>query len=152
MNDQEINIKDLLGIDLILGRNTAISIPKDSLEICKINDCEFNTYINFSSDIQYKITGNPKQYPFDRIREYDDVEEVILIYKDKDIKYKPIWWENPNPYITEDKNKYQKSELISWNRLHLEISKSVLKNKVKELKNQAAQLLQQAEELELSIA
>ncbi|MBO3356219.1 hypothetical protein [Clostridium perfringens] len=152
MDNKEINTKDLLGIELRMGRNTIISLPKESLEIYKIKNGEFGAYINISSAIQYKSTGTPKQYPFDRIKEYDDIQEIILIYTEGNIKYKPLFWENPNPYIDEEENKYQTSEKISWDRLHLEISKDVLKRKIQSMKDQATQLLQQAEELELSIA
>ncbi|EPT6434335.1 hypothetical protein ACVQ11_005987, partial [Escherichia coli] len=60
--------------------------------------------------------------------------------------------EDPNPYVMTDNNRYQTSELISYNKLHLEISKDVLRREIQSMKDQAAQLLQQAEELELSIA
>lgn len=151
MDSQEINTKDLLGIDLRMGRNTIISLPKESLEIYKIKNGEFGAYINLSSGIQYKSTGTPKQYPFDRIKEYDDIQKIILIYANGDIEYELLFWENPNPYIREEENKYQTSELISWDRLHLEISEDVLKRKIELTKAQAEELLQQAKELELSI-
>lgn len=68
------------------------------------------------------------------------------------MKNKLLWWEDPNPYVMDENNRYQTSELISYNKLHLEVSKNVLRKEIQSLKNQAAKLLQQAEELELSIA
>ncbi|MCX0398615.1 hypothetical protein LI014_14620, partial [Clostridium perfringens] len=99
---------------------------------------------------EYK--GFDNSTPLQRINKYNDIVSLNLVYKDEDIEYKLLWWEDPNPYVMTDNNRYQTSELISYNKLYLEISKDVLRKEIQSMKDQAAQLLQQAEELELSIA
>lgn len=150
MDNKEINTKDLLGIDLGFENCEGMFIPVESFTDLYIQDGEINTYINLSDKIEYK--GFDNSTPLQRINKYNDIVSLNLIYKDEDIEYKLLWWEDPNPYIMTDNNRYQTSKLISYNKLHLEISKDVLRREIQSIKDQAAQLLQQAEELELSIA
>lgn len=150
MDNKQINTKDLLGIELIFENCEGMFIPVESFTDLYIQDGEINTYINLSDKIEYKSFDNST--PLQRINKYDDIVSLNLIYKDEDIEYKLLWWEDPNPYIMTDNNRYQTSKLISYNKLHLEISKDVLRREIQSIKDKAAQLLQQAEELELSIA
>ena len=150
MDNKQINTKDLLGIELIFENCEGMFIPVESFTDLYIQDGEINTYINLSDKIEYKSFDNST--PLQRINKYDDIVSLNLIYKDEDIEYKLLWWEDPNPYVMDDNNRYQTSELISYNKLHLEVSKNVLRREVQSMKDQATQLLQQAEELELSIA
>ncbi|HAT4302262.1 TPA: hypothetical protein I9089_002367 [Clostridium perfringens] len=150
MDNKEINTKDLLGIELIFENCEGMFIPVESFNDLYIQDGEINTYINLNDKIEYKSFDNST--PLQRINKYNDIVSLNLIYKDEDIEYKLLWWEDPNPYIMTDNNRYQTSKLISYNKLHLEISKDVLRREIQSIKDQAAQLLQQAEELELSIA
>lgn len=150
MDNKKINTKDLLGIELIFENCEGMFIPVESFTDLYIQDGEINTYINLSDKIEYKSFDNST--PLQRINKYDDIVSLNLIYKDEDIEYKLLWWEDPNPYVMDDNNRYQTSELISYNKLHLEVSKNVLRREVQSMKDQATQLLQQAEELELSIA
>lgn len=150
MDNKQINTKDLLGIELIFENCEGMFIPVESFTDLYIQNGEINTYINLSDKIEYKSFDNST--PLQRINKYNDIVSLNLIYKDEDIEYKLLWWENPNPYIMTDNNRYQTSELISYNKLHLEVSKDVLRREIQSIKDKAAQLLQQAEELELSIA
>ena len=150
MDNKQINTKDLLGIELIFENCEGMFIPVESFTDLYIQDGEINTYINLSDRIEYKSFDNST--PLQRINKYNDIVSLNLIYKDEDIEYKLLWWEDPNPYIMTDNNRYQTSELISYNKLHLEVSKDVLRREIQSIKDKAAQLLQQAEELELSIA
>lgn len=150
MDNKQVNTKDLLGIELIFENCEGMFIPVESFTDLYIQDGEINTYINLSDKIEYKSFDNST--PLQRINKYDDIVSLNLIYKDEDIEYKLLWWEDPNPYVLNDNNRYQTSKLISYNKLHLEVSKNVLRREIQSIKDQAAQLLQQAEELELSIA
>lgn len=150
MDNKQVNTKDLLGIELIFENCEGMFIPVESFTDLYIQDGEINTYINLSDKIEYKSFDNST--PLQRINKYDDIVSLNLIYKDEDIEYKLLWWEDPNPYIMTNNNRYQTSELISYNTLHLEVSKNVLRREIQSIKDKAAQLLQQAEELELSIA
>ena len=150
MDNKQINTKDLLGIELIFENCEGMFIPVESFTDLYIQNGEINTYINLSDKIEYKSFDNST--PLQRINKYDDIVSLNLIYKDEDIEYKLLWWEDPNPYIMTDNNRYQTSKLISYNKLHLEVSKNVLRREIQSMKDQATQLLQQAEELELSIA
>ncbi|XZH34265.1 hypothetical protein ACSW8L_16210 (plasmid) [Clostridium perfringens] len=149
MDNKQVNTKDLLGIELIFENCEGMFIPVESFTDLYIQDGEINTYINLSDKIEYK--GFDNSTPLQRINKYNDIVSLNLIYKDEDIEYKLLWWEDPNPYIMTDNNRCQTSELISYNKLHLEISKNVLRREIQSIKDKAAQLLQQAEELELSI-
>lgn len=146
MDNKEINTKDLLGIDLVFENLEDMFIPVEALDNIYIQDGEINTYINLNEKIEYKGFYDDLT-PLQRIKKYDDITSVNLIYKDNDVEYEIVRYNE-----WEQENRYQTSELISWNKLHLEISKDVLKRKIQSMKDQAAQLLQQAEELELSIA
>lgn len=150
MDNKEINTKDLLGIDLGFENCEGMFIPVEALDNLYIKDGEINTYIYLNEKIEYK--GFDNSTPLQRINKYNDIVSLNLIYKDEDIEYKLLWWEDPNPYIMTDNNRYQTSKLISYNKLHLEVSKNVLRREIQSIKDKAAQLLQQAEELELSIA
>lgn len=150
MDNKQINTKELLGIELIFENCEGMFIPIESFTDLYIQDGEINTYINLNDKIEYK--GFDNSTPLQRINKYDDIVSLNLIYKDEDIEYKLLWWEDSNPYIVDDNNRYQTSELISYNKLHLEVSKNVLRREIQSMKDQATQLLQQAEELELSIA
>ncbi|MBI6005975.1 hypothetical protein H8J86_08405 [Clostridium perfringens] len=150
MDNKQINTKDLLGIELIFENCEGMFIPVESFTDLYIQDGEINTYIHLSDNIEYK--GFDNSTPLQRINKYNDIVSLNLIYKDEDMEYKLLWWEDPNPYIMTDNNRYQTSKLISYNKLHLEISKDVLRREIQSMKDQATQLLQQAEELELSIA
>lgn len=151
MDNQEINTKDLLGIGLVFKTNEKMSIPIEVIDIHKIDNNELNISIGYSEKISYD-GSYVELTALQRIHKLDDITSINLIYKDNNIEYLPLWWDNPNPYIDEPNNKYQTSELSAHaSMLHLEISKDVLKRKIQLIKNQAAELLQQAEELELSI-
>ncbi|MFY8262995.1 hypothetical protein ACOT7R_08865 [Clostridium perfringens] len=150
MDNQEINTKDLLGIDLGFENCEGMFIPIEALDNLYIKNGEINTYITLHPNIAYK--GYIGESPLERIHKFNDITSINLIYKNNDIKYDLLWWENPNPYIMEQENKYQKSQLISWNRLHLEISKDVLKKEIQSMKEQATKLLDQIKEIELSIS
>ncbi|WP_283695769.1 hypothetical protein [Clostridium perfringens] len=146
MDNQEINTKDLLGIDLGFENCEGMFIPVEALDNLYIKDGEINTYIYLNEKIEYKGFYDDLT-PLQRIKHMNDITSVNLIYKDKDMEYQTVWYN-----AWEQENRYQTSELISWNKLHLEISKDVLRREIQSMKDQATQLLQQAEELELSIA
>ncbi|MGL6184726.1 MAG: hypothetical protein ACRC1T_05040 [Clostridium chrysemydis] len=147
MKQQEINTKDLLGIDLGFENCDGMFIPSEALTIHKIDNGELDVYINLNSEIKYG--GCYKDLtPLQRINELNDITFLNLIYQDKDLEYRLIKYGNG----WEQENRFQSSELESWNKLHLEISKDVLKREIQSMKDQATQLLQQAEELELSIS
>lgn len=145
MDNKQINTKDLLGIGLIFENCEGMFIPVESFTDLYIQDGEIDTYINLSDKIEYK--GFDNSTPLQRINKYDDITSVNLIYKDKDMEYQTVWYN-----AWEQENRYQTSELISWNKLHLEISKDVLRREIQSMKDQATQLLEQIKELELSIA
>lgn len=146
MDNKEINIKYLLGIDLGFENCEGMFIPVEALDNLYIKDGEINTYINLNEKIEYGGFYDDLT-PLQRINKYDDITSVNLIYKDNDVEYEIV---RSNEW--EQENRYQTSELIFWNKLHLEISKDVLRREIQSMKDQAAQLLQQAEELELSIS
>ena len=146
MDNKEINTKDLLGIDLGFENCEGMFIPVEALDNLYIKDGEINTYINLNEKIEYGGFYDDLT-PLQRIKKYNDITSVNLIYKDNDMEYEIVRYN-----AWEQENRYQTSELISWNKLHLEISKDVLRREIQSIKNKAAQLLQQAEELELSIA
>ena len=130
MDNQEINTKDLLGIGLIFENCEGIFMPIEALDNLYIKDGEINTYINLSDKIEYKGFYDDLT-PLQRIKHMNDITSINLIYKDKDIEYKTVWYN-----AWEQENRYQTSELISWNRLHLEISKDVLRKEIQSMKVQ----------------
>ncbi|XZI05931.1 hypothetical protein ACSXDM_15165 (plasmid) [Clostridium perfringens] len=146
MDNKEINTKDLLGIDLGFENCEGMFIPAEALDNLYIKDGEINTYIYLNEKIEYKGFYDDLT-PLQRIKHMNDITSVNLIYKDKDIEYQTVWYN-----AWEQENRYQTSELISWNKLHLEISKDVLRKEIQSMKDQATQLLEQIKELELSIA
>lgn len=146
MDNKEINTKDLLGIDLGFENCEGMFIPVEALDNLYIKDGEINTYIYLNEKIEYKGFYDDLT-PLQRIKHMNDITSVNLIYKDKDIEYQTVWYN-----AWEQENRYQTSELISWNKLHLEISKDVLRKEIQSMKDQATQLLEQIKELELSIA
>ncbi|KQC91356.1 hypothetical protein AM596_15090 [Clostridium perfringens CP4] len=145
MDNKEINTKDLLGIDLGFENCEGMFIPVEALDNLYIKDGEINTYIYLNEKIEYKGFYDDLT-PLQRIKHMNDITSVNLIYKDKDIEYQTVWYN-----AWEQENRYQTSELISWNKLHLEISKNVLRKEIQSMKDQATQLLEQIKELELSI-
>ncbi|MBO3398410.1 hypothetical protein JJB71_12755 [Clostridium perfringens] len=145
MDNKEINTKDLLGIDLGFENCEGMFIPVEALDNLYIKDGEINTYIYLNKKIEYKGFYDDLT-PLQRIKHMNDITSVNLIYKDKDIEYQTVWYN-----AWEQENRYQTSELISWNKLHLEISKNVLRKEIQSMKDQATQLLEQIKELELSI-
>lgn len=82
MDNQEINTKDLLGIDLIFENCEGMFIPIEALDNLYIKDGEINTYINLSDKIEYK--GFDNSTPLQRINKYDDIVSLNLIYKDEE--------------------------------------------------------------------
>ena len=146
MDNKQINTKDLLGIDLGFENCEGMFIPVEALDNLYIKDGEINTYIYLNEKIEYKGFYDDLT-PLQRIKHMNDITSVNLIYKDKDIEYQTVWYN-----AWEQENRYQTSELISWNKLHLEISKDVLRREIQSMKNQATQLLEQIKELELSIS
>lgn len=146
MDNKEINTKDLLGIDLGFENCEGMFIPVEALDNLYIKDGEINTHIYLNEKIEYKGFYDDLT-PLQRIKHMNDITSVNLIYKDKDIEYQTVWYN-----AWEQENRYQTSELISWNKLHLEISKDVLRKEIQSMKDQATQLLEQIKELELSIA
>lgn len=146
MDNKQINTKDLLGIDLGFENCEGMFIPVEALDNLYIKDGEINTYIYLNEKIEYKGFYDDLT-PLQRIKHMNDITSVNLIYKDKDMEYQTVWYN-----AWEQENRYQTSELISWNKLHLEISKDVLRREIQSMKDQATQLLEQIKELELSIA
>lgn len=146
MDNKQINTKDLLGIDLGFENCEGMFIPVEALDNLYIKDGEINTYIYLNEKIEYKGFYDDLT-PLQRIKHMNDITSVNLIYKDKDMEYQTVWYN-----AWEQENRYQTSELISWNKLHLEISKDVLRREIQSMKNQATQLLEQIKELELSIS
>ncbi|MCH1964423.1 hypothetical protein MCG45_16455 [Clostridium perfringens] len=146
MDNKQINTKELLGIDLGFENCEGMFIPVEALDNLYIKDGEINTYIYLNEKIEYKGFYDDLT-PLQRIKHMNDITSVNLIYKDKDIEYQTVWYN-----AWEQENRYQTSELISWNKLHLEISKDVLRKEIQSMKDQATQLLEQIKELELSIA
>lgn len=152
MNNQEINTKDLLGIGLIFKNDESMSIPTKYLDVHKLQEHNLDITIKYGEDIKYK--GVYKNLTcLQRIDKYDDIVAIDLIYNSKTIEYRPLWWKNPNPYKEEYENKYQTSEISDHaNSIHIKINKDVLKRRIEDMRFEANSLLQQAEELELSIA
>jgi hypothetical protein len=146
MDNKQINTKDLLGIDLGFENCEGMFIPVEALDNLYIKDGEINTYIYLNEKIEYKGFYDDLT-PLQRIKHMNDITSINLIYKDKDMEYQTVWYN-----VWEQENRYQTSELISWNKLHLEISKDVLRREIQSMKDQATQLLEQIKELELSIA
>lgn len=122
MNKYKVNTKDLLGLELGFENCESMFIPIEAFKVLKLDgQGNVQAVINLRDTINYKTCAHKRLTPLERINKYNDITSIELAYKNKNITYEIKWWENPNPYIMEQENKYQTSNLIAYDKLYLKI-------------------------------
>lgn len=125
-----MNIDNIESIDFVFENCEYIKIPIEnfkSLEIEKENNDSYSLscIIEGVDKIQEHTLYKEYSSPFQRIANYNDITSIEIKYKNGDIDTLYMIWEG------DYSNFYQKSRLLRFNKIKIDINKEVKQTKIK---------------------
>lgn len=117
--------KKIKEVKFLLENCESIIVPYECFKEFDDSNGEYNFTIKDNGCIDYGETfSSNEKTPLQRLNHYDDIVKIYVKYDDDtESIIRPDWyyeneWDNPQ------NNQYQKSELLSFNELHISISKN----------------------------
>lgn len=136
------NVKEIV---LILENCEVINVP---IECIKILNVDMEDIVMQDKDISIKNldlliqnngeicgTFNKKTNPIKRLNDCNDITSITYVYESgKRITFRIDWvYKDDNPYVFEQENQAQTSEMIDYKTIHININPNNVKYSLKEL-------------------
>lgn len=117
--------KKIKEVEFLLENCESIIVPYECFKEFDDSNGEYNFTIKDNGQIRYGTTfGNNTTTPLQRLNLFDDITNMYLKYEDNAESPIRINWYYKNEWDNPQNNQYQKSELLSFNELHISISKN----------------------------
>ena len=122
MNKQDLINNNIIKIELVFENCEGVIIPLECFEQLEyeINNkfiSKFKCKIKLDSSIQCDLYDNATT-PIERIYQYNDITHIVFIDTYDKHNSIPVEWYDVEDY---NSNEYQTSELLSWDKLELNI-------------------------------
>lgn len=111
--------------EFVLENGESIIVPYECFKKFDDSNGECNFIIKDNGGIRYKRTcGVNTINPLQRLNYHNDITKIYIKYDDNTENIIRPNWYYENDYDIPQNNQYQKSELLSFNELHISISKN----------------------------